>query len=96
MILDSQVRDQEAKVVKDSSWGSGGSGTTHELRLELLVHIPLDFTYRFKDIIIKNVKSAIRVLNCKHGSSEYEALCDCSGHAHEARLWDRICKDEAC
>lgn len=56
-ILGSQVREQ---VAKNSPQGGDGSGTTHELRLQAqgaYSIAPLDFACKFKDTIIKNLKT---------------------------------------
>lgn len=56
-LLGSQVREQ---VAKNSS--QEGGGTTHEPNLPPIVHVPLpplDFTYKFKNSIIKNFKTLI-------------------------------------
>lgn len=58
-IFGSQVREQ---VAKNSPQRGGGSGTTHELRLQAQGSYsiaPLDFAYKFKDTIIKNLKTLI-------------------------------------
>lgn len=58
-ILGSQVREQ---VAKNSPQVGGGSGTTHELMFQAqgaYSIAPLDFAYKFKDTIIKNLKTLI-------------------------------------
>lgn len=63
-----------------------GAGPHMSWSFKLLVHISLDFTYKFQDIIIKNVKSVIRVLNYKHGALWVRSPVWLHwSHAHEAR-----------